>query len=159
MFIRPEREKSVTQEQSEKAHALLKRVRELSQEAGRGNNEVGIDLIYALVPRGQDIPPEIPVTYEILNALKPDEAAAIKIAHWFAGEFNRNFGGGRTNTGKLITRDNQYFGYFVQELGLAITAMLDSNPNSRLATFTPNLGYYLGQTMRGYLELVAWAEE
>lgn len=158
MYIRPEREKSVTEEESQKAHVLLAKVKELAKETGRGNNEAGIDLIYTLVPRGQDMPPEISVTYEILNALKPSEAAAIKIAHWFAGEFNRNFGGA-SNAGRLITRDNEHFGYFVQELGLAITGMLNSNPNSRLITFTPELGYHLGETMRAYLGLAAWAEE
>lgn len=158
MFISPEREKSVSEESLQEASQLLARVKELAREAGHGNCQAGVDLIYALVPEGQDNPPEIPVTYEILDALKSDEAAAIKIAHWFAGEFNRTFGVG-TKAGELLTINNMHLGYFVQELGLAVTDMLNSGPDSRLITFTPELGYHLGETMRGFLGLVAWSEE
>lgn len=151
MYIRPEREKSVTEEQHEQAYALLGKVKELAKEAGRGNNEAGIELIYTLVARGPDMPPPIPVTYEILDALEPEEAAAIKLAHWFASEFNRNFGGA-SNAGRVITRHNTSFAYFVQELGLTVQETLTGS-------YAPNLGYYIGETLRGYLGLAALAEE
>ncbi|MBI3290540.1 hypothetical protein HYZ78_04045 [Candidatus Microgenomates bacterium] len=142
------------QETSTQARSLLREVSLLSSEAAKGDLQAGIKLIYTLVPNGQDNPPEVPVTDEILSALPNRQAAAIKVAYWFSAEFNRNFGAG-TSGGKILTEDNERFGYFVQSLGRTVRELLPRNDHWD----TPQAGQYMGETVLAHLRLVSWAEE
>ena len=125
---------------------LLTDVNLFSHEAARGDVQAGIKLIYSLVPESQDRGrPKNRPTPELLSTLPPRAAAAIKIAHWFSADFNRNLGW--HISGKVIIENDPNFQNFVVSLGKTVQEMLGGFE-------APKLVNHIETTLRIYHEML-----
>jgi hypothetical protein len=139
------------EEVTKQARELLETVERTSQAAAEGGQDDAMDLIYALVPAGQDYGPKIKQTPEIRSTYSPTERLAITIAHDWAGRFNRNFGVGSIS-GESLNWENKHLRSFALNLGRTVQGILHQDGEYGKDTIA-----YMAQTNDSFDGLINWA--